>query len=85
MLTNQRIRSTRVDSLLSKGVPEYELTWALLRATAESMAPVKAEMGVGKWVKRDPDGAEGEFIERYINTGPGDKYLWRKADDEDVS
>ncbi len=84
MLTNQIIQNAR-NVLLSKGVPEYELTWDAVRKQAESMAPVKSEMGVGKWVKRDPDGGEGEFIERYINTGDGDKYLWRKADDADIA
>ena len=84
MLTNQIIQNAR-NVLLSKGVPEYELTWDVVRKQAESMAPVKSEMGVGKWIKRDPDGGEGEFIERYINTGDGDKYLWRKADDADIA
>ena len=84
MITNTLIQNAR-NSLLSKGVPEYELTFDMVRKQAESMAPVKAEMGIGKWVKRDADGGEGEFVERYINPGEGDKYLWRKADDVDIA
>ena len=84
MITNTLIQNAR-NSLLSKGVPEYELTFDMVRKQAESMAPVKAEMGIGKWVKRDTDGGEGEFVERYINPGEGDKYLWRKADDVDIA
>jgi hypothetical protein len=84
MLTNTLIQNAR-NALLSKGVPEYELTWDIVRKQAESMAPVKAEMGIGKWVKRDPEGGEGQFVERYINPGEGDKYLWRKADDVDIA
>ena len=83
MIGNTLIQNAR-NALLSKGVPEYELTWDIVRKQAESMAPVKAEMGIGKWVKRDPEGGEGQFIERYINPEEGDKYLWRKADNADI-
>ena len=86
MLSNT-IMDTAKANLVRKGM-RFPSVGAQL-SEALRIAPVKTEMGIGKWIKRDPDGKDGEYIERFLNPeyeglGRGEQYLWRQADNADI-
>jgi len=99
MISNE-LRAVAIANLAAKGYDAVALESGKYAGAVWNelyrIAPIKTELGIGKWIKRDPGSKidelgtkEGEYIERFLNPeyggrGRGEQYLWRKADSADI-